>query len=136
MTGDNFEATYQVTYLAHFLLVSHLLPAMEKSGEDCRIVFISSQTHQEADFDPDYASGAKMKKHDGFQCFANSNLFQVHKTFKPLKHKSRQSLSGLSSAEMITFWSECVKADVDVCNLEGIDPQNREAWRSVAWVPV
>ena len=26
-------------------------------------------------------------------------------------------------------WSECVKADVDVCNLEGIDPQNREAWR-------
>ena len=27
-------------------------------------------------------------------------------------------------------WSECVKADVDVCNLEGIDPQNREAWRS------
>ena len=27
-------------------------------------------------------------------------------------------------------WSECVKADVDVCNLEGIDPQNREAWRT------
>ena len=27
-------------------------------------------------------------------------------------------------------WSECVKADVDVCNLEGIDHQNREAWRS------
>ena len=27
-------------------------------------------------------------------------------------------------------WSECVKADVDVCSLAGIDPQNREAWRS------
>ena len=27
-------------------------------------------------------------------------------------------------------WSECVKADVDVCNLESIDPKNREAWRS------
>ena len=25
---------------------------------------------------------------------------------------------------------ECVKADVGVCKLEGIDPQNREAWRS------
>ena len=24
-------------------------------------------------------------------------------------------------------WSECIKAGVDVCNLEGIDPQNREA---------
>ena len=23
-----------------------------------------------------------------------------------------------------------MKADVDVCNLEGIDPQNGEAWRS------
>ena len=30
----------------------------------------------------------------------------------------------------LLFWSECVKADVEVCNLEGIDPQNREAWRS------
>ena len=28
------------------------------------------------------------------------------------------------------FWSECVKADVDVCYLEGIDPQNIEACRS------
>ena len=27
-------------------------------------------------------------------------------------------------------WSECVKADVNVCNLEGINLQNREAWRS------
>ena len=28
------------------------------------------------------------------------------------------------------FWSECVKADVEVCNIEGIDPQNIEACRS------
>ena len=27
-------------------------------------------------------------------------------------------------------WSECVKANVNVCNLGGIDPQHREAWRS------
>ena len=27
-------------------------------------------------------------------------------------------------------WSECVKVEVNVCNLEGIDPQNREGWRS------
>ena len=26
--------------------------------------------------------------------------------------------------------SECDKVDVDVCKLEGINPQNREAWRS------
>ena len=27
-------------------------------------------------------------------------------------------------------WSDCVKADMNVCNLGGIDPQNRTAWRS------
>ena len=27
---------------------------------------------------------------------------------------------------MITFWSECVKADVDVCNLEGIVPRTEK----------
>ena len=27
-------------------------------------------------------------------------------------------------------WSEGVKADVQVCNLEGINPQNRDAWRT------
>lgn len=77
LTEDKFEATYQVTYLSHFLLVSHLLPIMEKSGDECRIVFISSQTHQQANFDADYASGSPMKKYDGFKCFAASNLFQV-----------------------------------------------------------
>ena len=28
------------------------------------------------------------------------------------------------------YWSECDKGDADVCNLEGIKPHNREAWRS------
>ena len=27
-------------------------------------------------------------------------------------------------------WSDCVKADMNVCSLDGIDPQNRAAWRS------
>ena len=27
-------------------------------------------------------------------------------------------------------WSDCVRADMKVCSLGGIDPQNREAWRS------
>lgn len=77
LTEDKFEATYQVTYLSHFLLVSHLLPIMETSGEDCRIVFISSETHRSANYCADYAAGSPMKKYDGFQCFANSNLFQL-----------------------------------------------------------
>ena len=28
------------------------------------------------------------------------------------------------------MWSDFVKADMNVCSLGGIDPQNRAAWRS------
>lgn len=76
-TEDGYEATYQVTYLSHFLLVSNLLPIICHSGDDCRIVFITSQQHHKAVFDVDYASSSHMKKYNGFQCYANCNLFQI-----------------------------------------------------------
>ena len=45
------------------------------------------------------------------------------------------SISSIAIPGLKRMWEtkevlECVKVDVDVCNLEGIDPQNREAWRS------
>ena len=58
-------------------MVAHLLPIMCKSGDDCRIVFISSESHVDADFDAEYASTSKMKKYDGYQSYANTKLFQV-----------------------------------------------------------
>ncbi|KAK3588478.1 hypothetical protein CHS0354_012886, partial [Potamilus streckersoni] len=77
MTEDNHDAVYQVNYLSHFLIVAHFLPIMEKSGDDCRIVLISSQVHHDAKFDADLAAGKKMKEYDGFQCYANTKLYQI-----------------------------------------------------------
>ena len=56
-----------------------------------------------------------------FQVFIKANL--IFKDF------SRQSCTFkyFSSLCDTQSWSECVKVDVDVCNLEGIDPYNREA---------
>ncbi|CAG2247466.1 WWOX [Mytilus edulis] len=42
-TEDNFDLTYQVNYLSHFLIVAHLLPTMKVSGNDCRIILVSGQ---------------------------------------------------------------------------------------------
>lgn len=36
---------WRVNYLGHFLLVSKLLPIMLDSGDDCRIIMVSSSAH-------------------------------------------------------------------------------------------
>jgi len=27
------------------------------------------------------------------------------------------------------MWSECVKNDIEACNMSALDPQNRDTWR-------
>ncbi len=51
MTGDGYEKTFQVNYLAHYLLTRLLLGLLEKS-ESARVVNVSSMVHATAiDFD-------------------------------------------------------------------------------------
>ncbi|XP_045195322.1 WW domain-containing oxidoreductase-like [Mercenaria mercenaria] len=76
-TDDKWEATYQVNYIAHFLLVSHLLPIICQAGNECRIVIITSEVHQNAVFDPEYAANSKMKNYSGYDAYANCKLFQI-----------------------------------------------------------
>ncbi|KAG5315056.1 RDH11 dehydrogenase, partial [Acromyrmex insinuator] len=52
-TEDGNEMTLQVNYLGHFLLTLLLLPKMQKSSANCRIVNVSSLTHFLADIDFD-----------------------------------------------------------------------------------
>lgn len=52
-TEDGFEKMLQVNYLSHFLIVAKLLPVMEKSGPDCRILLMSSDAHRACQFDLD-----------------------------------------------------------------------------------
>ena len=56
-TKDGYEATFQVNYLANFLLVLLLLESMDK--ENGRVIFISSWTHDPAN---PYNRGLKLKK--------------------------------------------------------------------------
>ncbi|WAR09388.1 WWOX-like protein [Mya arenaria] len=89
LTEDQWESTYQVNYLAHFLMISEFLPAVCASDVECRIVIISSQNHMQAEFDPEYAASSRMKKFDGFNSYANCKLFQIQLMYsldKVLEH--------------------------------------------------
>lgn len=77
MTEDNFELTYQVNYLSHFLMVAHLIPILMKSGKDCRIVFVCSEAHQKAKFDVVLAEQGKSTPYDATSIYNNTKLFQI-----------------------------------------------------------
>lgn len=71
ITEDNFELTFQVNYLAHFLLTIQLLPLIKKSSPS-RIINVSSVTHQSADFDMNNLQGEL--KYSGYNAYAISKL--------------------------------------------------------------
>lgn len=77
-TEDNYDLTYQVNYLSHFLIVAHLLPTLKNSGDDARIVLVSSEAHRMAKgFDPDYAAGKIPREYDGFKMYSKTKLYQI-----------------------------------------------------------
>ncbi|XP_078329026.1 WW domain-containing oxidoreductase-like [Crassostrea virginica] len=77
MTEDNFDLTYQVNYLGHFLIVAHLIPILMKSGKDCRIVFVCSEAHQKAKYDVMLAEQGKSIPYDAESIYNNTKLFQI-----------------------------------------------------------
>ncbi|KAK3098092.1 hypothetical protein FSP39_016031 [Pinctada imbricata] len=77
MTSDNFELTYQVNYLSHFLITISLLPIMKTSGSDVRIIQVSSEAHKHEKFDRKYAENGKPEEYNGYRCYANTKLFQI-----------------------------------------------------------
>ena len=78
-TSDDFELQFQVNYLGHHLIVLHLLPLIQQSGPNSRVVFTSTgafsyKTATKVDFDDmqgkkNYPGGLKMMN--------NSKLYQV-----------------------------------------------------------
>ncbi|XP_048765177.2 dehydrogenase/reductase SDR family member on chromosome X-like isoform X3 [Ostrea edulis] len=78
-TEDGFEIMFQVNYLGHFLLVAKLLPLMLNSGEDCRLIFVSSEAYRASSFDLDKAQGKHHTKENfkRIMYYANSKLYQI-----------------------------------------------------------
>ena len=67
----------QVNYLSQFLISACFLPIMKTSGDDVRIILVSSRAHEDAEYDCLYASGKPMKSFESFECYYNTKLFQV-----------------------------------------------------------
>ncbi|KAH3747905.1 WW domain-containing oxidoreductase-like [Dreissena polymorpha] len=106
LTEDKWESTYQVNYLAHFLLISQFLPGICKSEEECRIVIISSQSHHRIHFDADYAATSRMKKFDGFKTYANCKLFQIMLMYsldKILEHHPKVDVLSVDRGKLDAF---------------------------------
>lgn len=83
-TEDGNEKIFQTNYLSHFLIIAHVLPIMMKSGEDCRIVSVSSSGHTySCDFDLENIQGKKYtpETFDRFLYYRRSKLYQVMHMF-------------------------------------------------------
>ncbi|KAJ8314493.1 hypothetical protein KUTeg_006643 [Tegillarca granosa] len=68
-----------VNYLSHFLIVAHFLPIMMRSGRDCRIVFVSSNTHRRAKLNLNKIQGIEYSASDfpSTVYYGNSKLYQI-----------------------------------------------------------
>lgn len=80
-TEDGNETMFQVNYLSQLLLTFHLLPIMKRSGDDSRIILVSSYGHtvHSTPFTVDKIQG---KQHNAdnfprFKYYGNSKLYQI-----------------------------------------------------------
>ena len=63
----------------------------------------------------------------------HSREFHVQKVTSYIKSITNFPLPGTrKKGRPGKTWSECVKTDVDMCGLAGIDPLDRDAWRAGA----
>ena len=74
MTGDGFEATYQVNYLSHFYLTHLLLDALKQSDQG-RIINLSSNAYSAGKFDP--ANLQRERRFSPIASYAASKLLML-----------------------------------------------------------
>ena len=78
ITKDGFERTFQVNYLAHFLLTEKLIPKI-KDIEDSRILNVTSMIHSsEIDFD----NLQSEKRYSGPEAYSLTKLMNILHTYK------------------------------------------------------
>ena len=80
-TEDGNEMMFQVNYLSHLLLTLELLPIMKQSGDDNRIVLVSSKAHEyhTTPFSVENIAAKQYNKESfpRFKYYGNSKLYQV-----------------------------------------------------------
>ncbi len=76
-TKDGFEYTFQICYLAHFIITKKLIPLLNKS-DDARIINVSSMVHAHS-LD---LSFLKKESYDGYKAYEVSKLANVLFTYE------------------------------------------------------
>ncbi len=74
LTRDGFETTFQVNYLAHFLLTNLVLEKIKQSAP-ARLVHVSSGTHRSGQIEWDNLQGEKHS--GGYEAYSRSKLANV-----------------------------------------------------------
>ncbi|XP_011689558.1 PREDICTED: retinol dehydrogenase 12-like [Wasmannia auropunctata] len=87
-TEDGNETTFQVNYLSHFLLTLLLLPKMQFSSPNCRIINVSSIAYILGDIDFDDIN--LEKSYTPFKNYAQSKLANILFT-KELAHRLKRA---------------------------------------------
>lgn len=88
-TDDGYELCLQVNYLGHFLLIAKLLPVMKQSGEDCRILMMSSFMHSSCRFDIKTLNyEGPPEKYPESEYYSRSKLYQIMQMYSMVRHKS------------------------------------------------
>lgn len=63
--------------MSQFLIMAHLLPVMRRSGDDCRIVLVSSIAHKFASFNMSTIQGKEVSNFNRMKYYGNSKMYQV-----------------------------------------------------------
>ena len=68
-----------MNYLGHFIIIVKLLPIMRHSGDDCRILLMSSDAHRSCSFDLNTMNYEGNPTRFGrLDYYGRSKLYQVH----------------------------------------------------------
>jgi len=98
-TVDGIESTFQIAHLSHFLLVNLLLTSLSRP---CRIVFVSSGTHDPAQFTgmpaPTYDSVDTLANPpvtvNGKLCYTNSKLCNMLCAYEFVRRMDAGNMNG------------------------------------------
>lgn len=79
---DGLETVLQVNYLSHFIMAAKLLPIMNTSGPDCRIVLMSSEASRYCTFDlANMNYRGSSEKYPRWDRYGKTKLYQIMQVF-------------------------------------------------------
>lgn len=91
---DGLEMMLQVNYLSHFIIIAKLLPVMQSSGPDCRIILMSSKAHEIGTFDVTTMNyNGTAQDFPELNYYGRSKLYQIMQTFAMSRRLRNSNIS-------------------------------------------